>query len=139
MGGSISGRRTKICGISVSGNLPPANKLLSFLLSEFFNCRFAQFLLDGIRGHEHDACCKPAPGGQFHVQVLFGNPGQKRVWQCCQDTGAITRVGLTAARTTVIHAAQHLIGIDNYLVTALALDVGNKTNTAAIMLIGRVI
>jgi hypothetical protein len=56
-----------------------------------------------------------------------------------QDAGTVAGILFGTARTPVIHATKQVVGILDNLVTALALDVGNKANAAAVVFLPRIV
>ncbi len=64
----------------------------------------------------------------------FGHGSEKLIGDRGQDTGAISRVFLKAAAASVIHTAIEEVGVLHDLMARFALNVGNKSNTASILL-----
>ena len=77
--------------------------------------------------------------GQLSLQFLLHDASEKLVWQRGQDARAVARVGLAAASAAVVHAAEHFLGVNQYLMAPLALDVGDESDAARIVLVARII
>ena len=97
--------------IEIHWQRAPSQQALSLLSNEFFNSLLADRSLSFILRKEHD------PGAVFtglwkiDTDIRLGDSRQKRMRQCGQHPGAVTRVGFAAASAAVIHVAQNSVGV----------------------------
>ncbi len=125
---------TEIGLLGVGRHDAPADEGLPFLGADLVHDRLATLALGGVCRQENVARRKLARGRQVEAESLLCDLGQKLVRQCRQDAGAVAGVRLRAARAAMVHAAQQVIRIAHDLMAALALDVRDEPDAAAVVL-----
>ena len=78
-------------------------------------------------------------GRQLHAHLLAGDLLEEPPRQTGEDAAAVAGIRLTATGTAVIHVLEHLDRIEHILVAWLAFHVGDKTNAAAVLLVGWIV
>ena len=116
------------------GHLAPAGQLLAFLGADPGHRLLAFLPLRRVSGKEDDSR-REFPGlRQVPAQFVASDPCEKLVGESCQYSGAVSGSLLRTAGAAVVHAAQQVFGVRNDFMAAPALDVGDKTDTTAIVL-----
>ena len=132
-------RRTDISGIGFRRHFAPAKALLTLFGNNGVHDRDALLPLGFVLGQENQPRAKPPFLGQIHAEVLLGHRSQETFGQSNQNPRAIAGIRLTPATAAMLHIAQHFQRIEHVLVARRALQVGHKTNAAAVFFISRVI
>jgi hypothetical protein len=125
---------TQVGGVGVRRNDAPPDQRLAFLGADRGDDGLAALALACIGRQEHDAGRKLAGRRQRSAERLLRDLSEKLVRQRREHAGAVARVGLGTARAAMIHAAQEVIGVLDDLVAALAFDVRNEADAAAVVL-----
>ncbi len=112
----------------------PADQPLAFLGAQVRHTCLAALALCCVRGEEHHAGRVLARRRQVDAELLLRDLREKLVRQARDDAGTVARVRLRAARAAMIHAAQQMVRIGHDLVAALALDVRDEADAAAVVL-----
>lgn len=59
--------------------------------------------------------------------------------ECGQNAGPVAGIRFAPARSAVVHVAEHLLRVDQDIVAPHAPDMGDKTDSARIMFVGRIV
>ena len=104
-------------------------KLLQMALNDLFACRLL-LLITRKKGHSYAIfTCRRQFNTYFRTYL-----SKKGVWNLQQNARTISAFHIKSGSTTVFHACQHTQCICNNGVLLRALQIRNKTNTAAAML-----
>jgi len=112
---------------------------LALLGNDLVDRRFALLALVFLLRQEYNSRAEFPGRWQVGTKFFLGNFRQELVRQCSEHTGSVARIRLATARAAMIHRAQDFIRVQNDLVAAFTLDVGDETHTATIFLIRRVV
>ena len=123
----------------VSWHIPPPQQRLTCILDGLLDHPHGMRLFSRIVGQKNIAHAERAFGRKIDTQISLGNTTQEFVRQRGQYTGAIPGVLLVAHPATMVHAAVHVLCIEQNLMTGLSLDVADKSYATAIFLIGWVV
>ena len=116
------------------GDRAPAEEFLAFLMDDMFEHLHGGFALAGFGGNENEARAVGAFG--WKLDALFGHfLAQKFVGHLDENAGAVTGGRIRAAGTAVVHLRVHRERLDDDVVRALAFEVGDESDAAAILLL----
>jgi len=122
----------------VPGHVAPAEEGLAFFVHDAGHGGFGGGTTVGGLGQEHDTAGVLAFLGQVDAQ--FGGFGtQEGIGHLNQDAGAITQQRVITGSAAVVEVFQDQQTLFNDTVALLVLDMGNETDAAGILFVGRVV
>ena len=131
--------RSDICLVTLRRNLSPTQKTLSLRSDNPIDTLLAVFPLPLRCRQKNIARCKTAGWRQIKTQILFDYFFEECVRQRGEHSRSVTRIGLRAAGTSMLHATEDFFGIADNLVAPLAPHMCHKTYAAGIVLMCRIV
>ena len=132
-------RRANVRNLALRGHLVPAQTTLPLLGNDRRHHVLAVVALPLVLRQKHQSGRELARLGQPDVQVRSGDLDQEIVRQRRQNARPVPRIRFAATRPPVIHVDQGLARIAHDLVTAATLDVRHESDSAAFLLVGRIV
>ena len=103
-------------------------------MDDMFEHLHGGFALAGFGGNENEARAVGAFG--WKLDALFGHfLAQEFVGNLDENAGAVTGGRIRSAGTAVVHLRVHRERLDDDIVRALAFEVGDESDAAAILLL----
>ena len=123
---------------AVHRRIAPAHHLEALFADDLFHHAFALQPLQLAHRQKHHAHRVAARRRQLHPQ-LGALPGKELVRNLNQHAGAVAGLRIAAAGSAMLQVLQHLDALLHDCVALCALDVGDKPETAGVMLVRRVV